>query len=44
MSARGWLVLCALALAALSLAGYRSEMQCVGTACGVVFVAPETAR
>lgn len=44
MSDRGWLVFGILALLALSLAGYRSTMQCVGTACGVVFVAPGATR
>lgn len=44
MSDSGWLVFGLLALLALSLAGYRSTMQCVGTACGVVFVAPEAAQ
>lgn len=41
---RGWLVFGLLAVIALSLAGYRSTMQCVGTACGLVFVAPVEAR
>lgn len=44
MSDHGWLVFGLLAFIALSLAGYRSTMQCVGTACGVVFVAPEAVR
>jgi hypothetical protein len=37
---RSWLVFGLLAFIALSLAGYRSTMQCVGTTCGVVFVGP----
>lgn len=44
MSDRGWLLFGLLVLLTLSLAGYRSTMQCVGTACGLVFVAPGDTR